>query len=48
MVRREALNWLKEAIADYRRAGRALEDGDWALAALCPDRPARNLLRLFI
>ena len=33
MVRREALNWLKEAIADYRRAGRALEDGDWALAA---------------
>ena len=25
MVRREALNWLKEAIADYRRAGRAFK-----------------------
>ena len=33
MVRREALNWLKEAKADLRRAARALEDGDYALAA---------------
>lgn len=33
MVRREALNWLKEAIADYKRAGRVLKDRDWALAA---------------
>ena len=33
MVRREALNWLKEAIADYKRAERAFEDEDWALAA---------------
>jgi len=33
MVRREALNWLKEAIADYKRAERAFEDEDWVLAA---------------
>jgi len=31
MVGREALNWLKEAIADYKRTERAFED--WALAA---------------
>ncbi len=33
MVGREALNWLKEAIADYKRTERAFEDEDWALAA---------------
>jgi len=32
MVRRGALNWLKEAQADLRRAIRALEDGDYALS----------------
>lgn len=32
MVRREALNWLKEALADFRRASRSFEDGDYALS----------------
>jgi len=36
MARREALNWFKEAAADLERAGRAIRDRDWALAAfLC-------------
>lgn len=33
MVRREVLNWLREAQADLRRAVRALEDRDYALSA---------------
>lgn len=32
-MRREAVNWLEEARADLRRARRAFEDGDYALAA---------------
>lgn len=36
MVRREALNWFKEATVDFERAGRAIRDRDWALAVfLC-------------
>ena len=32
MVRREALNWLKEALADFKRASRSFEDEDYALS----------------
>ena len=32
MIRREVLNWLKEAQADLRRALRAFEEGDYALS----------------
>jgi len=45
MVRREALNCLKEAIADYRRAGRALEDGDWALTAFMSQQACEKSFR---
>lgn len=33
MIRRDALNWLKEAQADLKRALKALSDGDYALSA---------------
>ncbi|MEM3716287.1 MAG: HEPN domain-containing protein [Candidatus Bathyarchaeia archaeon] len=33
MVRVEALNWFREAVADFERARRAIRDRDWALAA---------------
>ncbi|MEM1607257.1 MAG: HEPN domain-containing protein [Candidatus Bathyarchaeia archaeon] len=32
MVRVEALNWFREAVADFERARRAIRDRDWALA----------------
>lgn len=33
MIRAEALNWFREAVADFERARRAIRDRDWALAA---------------
>lgn len=45
MVRREALNWLRESLADLRRATRALEDGDYALSAFMSQQACEKALR---
>lgn len=45
MVRREALNWLREAEADLRRAERAFEDGDYALTTFMSQQACEKALK---
>ncbi len=44
-VRREALNWLKEAGADLRRAERSLAEGDYALSAFMAQQACEKALK---
>ncbi|MBS7649469.1 MAG: HEPN domain-containing protein [Candidatus Bathyarchaeia archaeon] len=49
MVRIEALNWFREAIADFERAKRAIRDGDWALAAfMCQQACEKSFKAVYI
>ncbi len=45
MVRREALNWLEEALMDLKRADRALEWKDYALSTFMSQQACEKALK---
>ena len=47
-VRREALNWLKEANYDLARARRSLADGDYALSVFMSQQAIEKALKALI
>jgi len=42
---REVVNWLKECLADLRRARKALEDGDYALSTFMSQQACEKALK---
>ncbi|MGC8571129.1 MAG: HEPN domain-containing protein [Caldivirga sp.] len=48
MIRREAINWLKEANYDLRRARRSLNDGDYALCVFMAQQAVEKAFKAII